>query len=187
MLHVTRATWHGTPDTLHMTPDTWHATHGGRWTFSENVRSLALTVWVWRCFENLEKKDESVYQLIIVMTEVFVEDPRLHWSVNYSGYWNKVKDQNRQMLQSQHRTSSTPQLSPNWPNWPEGKEKWRQEKLAKEPNFPFPPGAQAEYSPHCDPKGQRAPLPEARLVPIGRGASNRPALTGQREETLRDS
>ena len=39
-------------------------TGGGRWTFSQQVSSLALTVWEWRCFKDLEEKDDSVGFLI---------------------------------------------------------------------------------------------------------------------------
>ena len=42
--HVTSDMWHVTHDMWHMTCDMWHATHGGRWTFSQNFRSLAHTV-----------------------------------------------------------------------------------------------------------------------------------------------
>ena len=48
---------HVTWDTWHVTRDTWHVTHGGRWTSSQNCRSLAHTVWEWRLVEDLEKKD----------------------------------------------------------------------------------------------------------------------------------
>ena len=54
--------WHleTLPDTWHRTPDTWNSTHGGKWTFSEKFRSLALMVWAWRCSEDLEEKDERL-------------------------------------------------------------------------------------------------------------------------------
>ena len=39
----------------HMILEMWHMTGGGGWTFSQNVRSQALTVWEWRCFEDLEE------------------------------------------------------------------------------------------------------------------------------------
>ena len=37
--------------------DMCHVTHRGWWTLYQNSRSPALTVWVWRCFEDLEEKD----------------------------------------------------------------------------------------------------------------------------------
>ena len=42
---------------------TWHVTLGGRWTFSQNFRSLAHTVWEGRCLEDLEEKDDHMSQL----------------------------------------------------------------------------------------------------------------------------
>ena len=36
--------------------DMWHMPHGGWWTFSQNVMSLALTVWEWMCFQNFRKR-----------------------------------------------------------------------------------------------------------------------------------
>ena len=67
--------WHVTCDTGHMTRDMWHRTGGGRWTFSQTFSSLALTVWEWRCSEDISTKDESINE---IMTKVFVEQPRLH-------------------------------------------------------------------------------------------------------------
>ena len=55
-------TWHQTPDTWHLIPDAWYVTHGGGWTFSKNVCSLPLAVWVSWCFEGLEEKDEWLNQ-----------------------------------------------------------------------------------------------------------------------------
>ena len=60
MWHMTCVMCHVTCETWHMTCNMWHVTHGGRWTFSQNFRSLAHTVWEWRCLEDLEEKDESV-------------------------------------------------------------------------------------------------------------------------------
>ena len=37
--------WQVTGDMWHVTRDMWHMTGGGSWTFSQNVSSLALTVW----------------------------------------------------------------------------------------------------------------------------------------------
>ena len=36
----------------------WHMTGEGRWTFSQNFSSLALTVWEWRCSKNISTKKE---------------------------------------------------------------------------------------------------------------------------------
>ena len=41
----------------HMTCETWHVTVGGSWTFSHNVSSLALTVWVWRSCKDISTRD----------------------------------------------------------------------------------------------------------------------------------
>ena len=38
---------------MHVTHDMWHMTHGGKWTFSKNDRSIALMVWKWRGFEDI--------------------------------------------------------------------------------------------------------------------------------------
>ena len=69
--HVTRDTWHVTCDMSHvtcdmwhMTCDTWHVTHGGEWTFSLNVSSLALTVWERQCLEDSERKNQRINQSI---------------------------------------------------------------------------------------------------------------------------
>ena len=77
--HVTPDTWHLTPDTWHLTLDTWHVTLGGGWTFCQNFSSLALSVRAGKWFEDLEEKDPSVNQSVNQsVTEVFVEQPRLH-------------------------------------------------------------------------------------------------------------
>ena len=54
--HILKRAWQGLSDndkrkarkkyTWHLTRDTWHVTGGGRWTYSQNVRSLALMVWI---------------------------------------------------------------------------------------------------------------------------------------------
>ena len=56
--HLTHDTWHMTHDTWrmthymwHMTCDTWHVTNSEMWIFPQSFRSLALTIWNWRCFE----------------------------------------------------------------------------------------------------------------------------------------
>ena len=48
MWHVTCDMWHNTHAMWHLTYDRW-----GRWTFSQNVSSLALTVWEWRFDEDI--------------------------------------------------------------------------------------------------------------------------------------
>ena len=65
MSHVTHDMWHEACDMWHMTCDTWHVTHGGGWTFSQNVSSLPLLVWVEKWFKDLEEKDDLVDQLSI--------------------------------------------------------------------------------------------------------------------------
>ena len=37
-----------------------HMTGDGGYIFSQNVSSLALTVWEGRCFEDFKEKDESL-------------------------------------------------------------------------------------------------------------------------------
>ena len=37
-----------------------HVIHGGGWTLSQNVSSLALTVWDRQCFEDSEQKDHQL-------------------------------------------------------------------------------------------------------------------------------
>ena len=46
----------------HLTTENWHVTHGvgGGWTFSQNFSSLALTVWVYWCCEDMEEKGQSI-------------------------------------------------------------------------------------------------------------------------------
>ena len=46
-LFVTCYTWH-------MTCDMWHVTNGVGWTSAPNCRSLALTVWEWRCLKKIQ-------------------------------------------------------------------------------------------------------------------------------------
>ena len=55
---------HVTHDMWHVTCDTWHVTHGGGWTFSQNVSSLTVTVWVGKWFEDLEENAELLNQII---------------------------------------------------------------------------------------------------------------------------
>ena len=60
-LEVTCDTWHLISDTWHVTFDTWHMTCVKRHTGGdENFRSLALTVWLWRCLEDSELKDDWI-------------------------------------------------------------------------------------------------------------------------------
>ena len=59
MWHLTCDTWHLTPDMCHN-----HMTHRGWWTLCQNSSSIALTVWVWRCFEDSELRDDRISQLI---------------------------------------------------------------------------------------------------------------------------
>ena len=47
-----------THDMWQVTPDTWYVTHGGGWTFSKIVKSLALMFGCNDVFEELEGKDE---------------------------------------------------------------------------------------------------------------------------------
>ena len=61
--HVTCDMWHVTCDKWHLTRDIWHVTLGERWTFSQNFRSPAHTVWKWRCLEYLEEKDHLMNSL----------------------------------------------------------------------------------------------------------------------------
>ena len=60
-----------------MTWDMQHVKHGGLWTFSQNVNSLALWFGINECFKDLEKKDHLL-TLLKWITKVFVEQPRLH-------------------------------------------------------------------------------------------------------------
>ena len=53
-----RDMWHVTHDTWYVTCYTWHMTGGGRWTLSQNFSPLALTVWEWRCIEDISTKDD---------------------------------------------------------------------------------------------------------------------------------
>ena len=46
---------------LQMACDMWHVTHdsGRMWTFSQNVSFIALTVWEWRCSEDIFTNHQS--------------------------------------------------------------------------------------------------------------------------------
>ena len=75
----TCATRHVTCDTWLVTCDTWHMTWWGRWTFSQNFSFLALTIWEWRCAEDISTKDEWLTDWLKEwVTEVFVEQPGLY-------------------------------------------------------------------------------------------------------------
>ena len=58
--------WHVTCDTWHMTNDMWHMTcdRWGEVNLLKNFSSLALTVWEWRCSEDLEEKYVWIYYRI---------------------------------------------------------------------------------------------------------------------------
>ena len=76
---VTHDTWRVTRDTWHVTRDMWHMTHRGWWTLCQSFRSLALTVWKLWWFEDISTKDRWLNQSINQwITEVYVEQPRLH-------------------------------------------------------------------------------------------------------------
>ena len=50
--------WHITCDTWNVACDMCHVTGGGGWTFSKNNKSLAHTVWLWRCLKILEQNND---------------------------------------------------------------------------------------------------------------------------------
>ena len=62
--HLTPETWYVTPDTWQLTRETWHVTCGGGWTFSQIVSYLALMVWVYWFFEDLEEKHHWLNQCL---------------------------------------------------------------------------------------------------------------------------
>ena len=64
----------------HMTWDTWHVTGVHGWTFSQNLSSLALTTWNWRCFEDIFTKDKWLTQS---MNERMNDSPSYSGSVDY--------------------------------------------------------------------------------------------------------
>ena len=55
--------WHMTGDIRHVTSDTWHVTGGGRWTFSQNVRSLAIAVWDRRFDEDIFTNHDRLHKI----------------------------------------------------------------------------------------------------------------------------
>ena len=66
--HLTYDTWNVTCDMWHWTCYVWHVmcdmgnvTHGGRGVrISLKLRVPTLTIWEWRCFEDVEEKDKSL-------------------------------------------------------------------------------------------------------------------------------
>ena len=56
--------WHVTRDMWHVTRDMWHVTLLGGWKFSQNVSSLALTVFDFWYYEDPEEKDDSLNELM---------------------------------------------------------------------------------------------------------------------------
>ena len=57
----------------------WHVTCDIQklWTMSEHVRSLALTIWEERCFEDFEENRWVNYLMNALIIKVFVEHPWL--------------------------------------------------------------------------------------------------------------
>ena len=71
--HMKNDTWHVTHDLWHVTSDTWQMTRHmwnmtcdmrGRWTFSQNVSSLALTVSEWRFIKDIFTNDDSLSEFM---------------------------------------------------------------------------------------------------------------------------
>ena len=67
--HFVKNQWHMTHDMRQVTCDPWHVTYDLRYvtcesmlTFSQNCSFLALTVWDWRGYEDLDKKYEFTNQ-----------------------------------------------------------------------------------------------------------------------------
>ena len=80
--------WQVTRDKWQVTRDTWHMTHSVGRTFSQNFSSLALPVWDWQCLEYISTNHRWVNEW---MTEVFVEQPRLH-RVCQKIFWHVTGD-----------------------------------------------------------------------------------------------
>ena len=78
MWHLTRDRWQVTGDTWHVTRDTLHMTHSVGWVFSQNFSSLALPVWDWQGLEDIWTKGWLTQLINELITEVIVEQPRLH-------------------------------------------------------------------------------------------------------------
>ena len=76
---MTYDTQHVTHDKGHVTNDMSHVTHGGRLTFSKNVKSLTHTFGSRGVLKIVEQKDVLPTESV---TKVIVKQPRLHWSVN---------------------------------------------------------------------------------------------------------
>ena len=83
--------WHVICDMWHLTQDTWHMTHCVRWTFSQNLSSLALPVLYWQCLEDIWTKG----WLNEWVTEVIVESP---------GYIGSIKKTTCDMWHVRHDT-----------------------------------------------------------------------------------
>ena len=92
---MTHDIWHVTRDTWHVTHDTWDV--WGGWTFSQNFRSLALTVWDLGYYEDLEEKDEWINQLIN-HEAVYRTAPATPGLLNISSYQQYVRYGNLQCL-----------------------------------------------------------------------------------------
>ena len=94
--------------------DMWHMTGGGRWTFSQNFSSLALTVWEWRCSEDISTKDDwlsylmndegvcrtapatpGLLNICLVSTVTF---PQFSWFLLFVGIWITEKITNLSAL-----------------------------------------------------------------------------------------
>ena len=60
----------------------WHLTHSVWWTFSQNVSSLALTVWDWQCMEDIWTKG-SIDQSINESQACLCNSPGYTGSVKY--------------------------------------------------------------------------------------------------------
>ena len=70
MWHVTCDMWHVTCDMWHVTHDMWHLTHD-IWQVGEGdfflllfFSSLALTVWEWRCSEDISTNHDLINQSV---------------------------------------------------------------------------------------------------------------------------
>ena len=97
--HASCDMWHLTCDTWHVTCDTWNVTSGGRWTFSQNDSSLALTVYLrvkvfwrnvhkgsptdliseWRRCNSIPKQLKIVYGFLILSSTHPTHTDKLSW------------------------------------------------------------------------------------------------------------
>ena len=69
--HVTCDMWQVKRDMWHVTCDVWHVTCCGGWAFSQNFSSLALTIWEWKCFEDILSQRIHLTKKIINGTASF--------------------------------------------------------------------------------------------------------------------